>query len=180
MPCFGFLSKDDALDLQKAFVPSNTKRSTGWAVKVFLDWKKERGDSGEDECPADLLEQDDHGDLVKWLSRVLFAAEARTGKGSHYSPSTLSQLLAGVLRHMRSINPDSPNFLDQKDCRLSLFHKLRTMSIGADVKHAEIFNKEEEQQLWDSGTLGLHSPQALLNAVFYLNGESFCLCSPQC
>ena len=69
------------MDLQKAFVPSNTKRSTDWAVKVFFDWKKARGAAGEDECPGDLLERGDPGDLVKWLS--LFVAEARTVKGSH-------------------------------------------------------------------------------------------------
>ena len=41
-PRFSSLSKEDELDLQKAFVPSNTKRSTDWAVKVFFDWKKAR------------------------------------------------------------------------------------------------------------------------------------------
>ena len=46
-PRFSFLSKEDELDLQKAFVPSNTQRSTDWAVKVFFDWKKARRDAGE-------------------------------------------------------------------------------------------------------------------------------------
>ena len=55
-PRFSFLSKEDELDLQKAFVPSNTQRSTDWAVKVFFDWKKARRDAGKDECPDDLLE----------------------------------------------------------------------------------------------------------------------------
>ena len=50
------------------------------------------------------------------------------------------------------------------------------MNIGADVKHDEIFTKAEEQQLWESHSLELHSPQALLNAVFYLNGKKLCLC----
>ena len=58
------------MDLQKAFVPSNTKRSTDWAVKVFFDWKKARGAAGEDECPGDLLERDDPVDLVNGLCEV--------------------------------------------------------------------------------------------------------------
>lgn len=29
--------------------------------------------------------------------------------------------------------------------------------------------------LWQSGILGFHSPQALLNAVFFSNGQNFCL-----
>ena len=91
---FSFLSKEDELDLQKAFVPSNTKRSTDWPVKVFFDWMKSRRDAGEDECPNDLLVRGDPSNLVKWLS--LFVAEARTVIGSYYSPVTLSQLLAGI------------------------------------------------------------------------------------
>ena len=49
-------------------------------MEVLFDWKKARGDAGEDECPNDLLERGDPGDLMKWLS--LFVAEARTVKGS--------------------------------------------------------------------------------------------------
>jgi len=43
------------------------------------------------------------------------------------------------------------------------------------MKYAKIFTKEQEQQLWESNTLGLHSPQVLLNAVFYLNGKNISL-----
>ena len=119
-PHFSFLSKENEMDLQKAFVPSNTKQSSDWAGKVFFDWRKARGAAGEDECPGDLLERGDPGDLVKWLS--LFMAEARTVKGSHYSPSILSQLMAGILRHLRSVNPASPNFLDKHNCNFKLLH----------------------------------------------------------
>ena len=84
---------------------------------------------------------------------------------------------------MRSINLASPNFLEKHDCSFkplhssldNLFHKLRTINFGADVKHAKIFTKGEEQQLWESNTLGLHSPHTLLNAVLHLNGKNFCL-----
>ena len=131
--------------------------------------------------PDDLLERADATELVKWLS--LFAAEARNGKGNHYTPATISQLMAGILRFMRSVNPSAPNILDKKDSRFkalhntldNLYHKLRTMNVGAEIKHAEVFTKEDESLLWESGTLGLNSPQALLHAVFYLNGKNFCL-----
>ena len=48
------------------------------------------------------------------------------------------------------------------------------MNIGTRVKHTEIFTKEESI-LWESGTLGLQTPMALLNTVFFLNGKNFCL-----
>ena len=178
---FKFLSDEDAKKLQKSFIPKNTQRSTNWAIKVFSQWKKAREDSGLELCPDDLLELAVPEDLCKWLP--LFVAEGRNSKGGHYTPSTISQLLSGILRHMREINPECPNFLDKKDSRFKLlhncldnyYHQLRTMNIGTDIKHAEIFSKCEESMLWDSGTMGVHSPQALFNAVFFLNGKNFCL-----
>ena len=47
----------------------------------------------------------------------LFLAEARKVNGEHYPPKTLFQLMAGLLRHARSIDPNYPNFLDQSDTR---------------------------------------------------------------
>ena len=178
---FKFLSSEDSAKLQKSFVPSNTQRSTNWSLKVFSEWKKAREDANLELCPDDLLECAVPENLSKWLP--LFAAESRNGKGRHYTPATISQLLSGILRHMREINPACPNFLDKKDHRFKLlhngldnyYHQLRTMNIGTDIKHAEIFSKSEESMLWESGTMGIHSPQALFNAVFFLNGKNFCL-----
>ena len=73
--------------------------------------------TGADCCPEDLLERVDPTDLVKWLS--LFAVEAKQAKGACYTPVTISQLLGGLLRFMRSMNKSAPNFMDKKDTRLS-------------------------------------------------------------
>ena len=80
---------------------------------------------------------------------------------------------------MRSVNPSSPNVSDKKDPRFkplhnsldNLYHKLRTMDVGTVIKHAEIFTKDEELQLWKTGTLGTHSPQALYS--FLLEWDEF-------
>ena len=84
---------------------------------------------------------------------------------------------------MRDMVPGALNFLNKGDQHFkalhtsldSLFRDLRTKNIGTQVRHAEIFTKEEGQMLWDKGILGTSTPQSLLNAVFYLNGKSFCL-----
>ena len=84
---------------------------------------------------------------------------------------------------MRLANPATPNFLDKKDSRFrglqtvvdNTFKKLRAEGIGCNSKHTETLSKEEENKLWDSGVLGTSTPQALLRAVFYLNGKNFCL-----
>ena len=42
--------------------------------------------------------------------------------------------------------------------------------------NTQIITKEEENELWESGILGLAtSPKALLRAVFFYNGKNFCL-----
>ena len=47
------------------------------------------------------------------------------------------------------------------------------MGIGANPKKAEIITPEEEDHLWNSGVLGIETPKALLNAVFYYNSKNF-------
>ena len=40
--------------------------------------------------------------------------------------------------------------------------------LGVNTKKAEVIDEEEEEMLWSSGVLGDHSPQALLNIIFFM------------
>ena len=53
--------------------------------------------------------------------------------------------------------------------------QLRADGIRASAKHAEVITREEEEQLWDSGVMGIDNPHALANAVFFANGKDLCL-----
>ena len=53
--------------------------------------------------------------------------------------------------------------------------RLKSAGIGSQKRQAEPLTPEEEERLWEKGILGDHSPQALLNAVFYFNGIYFAL-----
>ena len=83
---------------------------------------------------------------------------------------------------MRSLNPACLHFLDTCDARFSalhnaldnLFRELRTEGVGATSKQAEVFTKDEENLLWDSGVMSTENPKSLLRTVFYLNGKNFC------
>ena len=65
------------------------------------------------------------------------------------------QLLCGLLRYMRNVNPGCPNFLDKKDSRFkklhgtldSHFHHLHSTGLGREVKHARVLTKEDEDNL---------------------------------
>ena len=78
----------------------------------FKSWKKARNerfaDDLEKQVPDDLLLSDDASLLNKWLK--LYVAKTRKQDGSKYPPKTLYQLLAGLLRDMRSRNPNCSNF----------------------------------------------------------------------
>ena len=158
------------------------KKTTKWALRNFEDWREVRNRQfPNDKVPMDLLTSDNPTLLSKWLSR--FVAETRNAKGDPYTPSTLNQLLASLLRHMRTANPNTPNFMDKKNTHFqglhgtldNVFRKLHENGIGRKVKHAEIITKDEENQLWESGELGTKTPRSLQNAVFYYNGKNFCL-----
>ena len=97
--------------------------------------------------------------------------------------SSIDSLLAGLKRYMQEKHPDPPNILSEDDPRFkelrgvrdNVARAWREEGIGAEVKHAESFTSEEEEQLWEQKVMGVHSPKALLNAVFFANGKYLCL-----
>ena len=116
-----------------------------------------------------------------WLAR--FVCETCNASGRKYPASTIHSLLSGLLRQARAINPDCQNFLDPKDARFREMHniinhyfrELLADGVGAEVEHTSLISIEEENELWEKGILRTDTPQALLNAVFYLNDKHFCL-----
>ena len=185
LPCqrFSFASEEQLADLAKGIVPLNTTKSTKWALKKgFEDWKQERNERFKsDPVPENILLSDDPTLLNTHLSQ--FAVEARKVNGEHYPPSTVYQLLSGLLRYMREANPNCPNYLNKQDTRFqplqhtldAHFHRLHSKGIGIQVKHTEIVTKEEELKLWTSGVMGVDTPKSLQNAAFYIVGKMFSL-----
>ena len=54
--------------------------------------------------------------------------------------------------------------------------RLKSVGKGSHVLKAEPLNPEVEELLWEKGVLGDHSPQVLLNTVFFFqNGVDFAL-----
>jgi hypothetical protein len=138
------------------------------------DWKQVRNERFKsDPVPENLILSEDPALLNTHLSR--FAVEARKVNGEHYPP-TIYQLMSGLLRYMREVNPNCPNFLNKQDtCLQSLqhtldahFHKLHSDGIGVQVKHTDIVTKEDETKLWTNGVMGVDTPKSLQNAAFYV------------
>ena len=92
-------------------------KNTKWSVGVFNEWRCARNSdsSEEDKFPDDLLERAEVLALNFWLSR--FVAEVRRSNSQPYPPKSIHQLLCGILRYIRSLDPACPNFLDRSDTR---------------------------------------------------------------
>ena len=54
------------------------------------------------------------------------------------------------------------------------YRDLRACGVGAEKKSAQPFTDEEIEKLWALGILGIDSPRALLNAVFFPKWSKFC------
>ena len=57
--------------MHKGYVPPNTQKATGWAVRVFNEWRAARNKSSDGKCPLSLLEDASASDLNYWLSRFI-------------------------------------------------------------------------------------------------------------
>ena len=180
---FKFVTESTVENFSHGVIPKNTEKNNKWANNIFKSWREERNKvfPPEEQVPDDLLSSGDPESLGYWLSR--FILEVRK-KGDHaeYPPKTLHLILCGLQRIIRQNNPEI-NIFDKtykhlarfRNVRDSEYHRLHTKGIGASVKHCEVFTTQDEQRLWESGIIGLHSPLALLRAAFILNGKNFCL-----
>ena len=125
--------------------------------------------------PEHLLSNGNPDVVCGWLCR--FVQETRKVDGSRYPPSTIRSLLSAFQRVMEK-NKLSYRLFDTSDLRFSDLRKtldtvcvdLRKNGIGVSRNHAPVFFPEDEQLMWDSGTVGTDSPWKLLRAVFMAVG----------
>ena len=173
-------SEEEMQTVTKGFVPSTTKASTSWAVHNFRAWRLWRlMAKPDDPVPDDLLERCDAGELNRWLKVYVYETCCEDRKA--FPSKSIDSLLAGLKRYMQEKHPDPPNILSEDDPRFkelrgvrdNVARARREEGIGAEVKHAEPFTSEEEEQLWEQKVMGVHSPKALLNAVLMVK---ICAC----
>ena len=106
-------------------------------------------------------------ELSDWMCR--FVAD-----GKPYPSTTLYQLLAGLLRYGRS--KSDPSFRELGAACDNVARQLRKDGMGAEVKHVEVFTEKEELKLWETGTIGITNPLALVTAGFFSTSERPYVC----
>ena len=167
--------------LSVPFVPKNTQRNTEWALNNFRAWIEHYNQQSKEPCRSDVLESGSAEELNKFLS--LYVVGTRQKDGKPYSPRTINSLLTTLLRYVREKNPlgEELNFLDKGNKQFKglnsvcdrVYREMRSNGIGANPRKTEVFTKADEEVLWQKGVLGAHSPESLLQSVFFLNGKNF-------
>ena len=75
---------------------------------------------------------------------------------------------------MNIFEKGSRSFAEFRKIRDNNYHRLHSTGIEAIVRHIEVLTPADEQQLLQSGVVGIHSPLALLWAMFFLlMGKTF-------
>ena len=104
---------------------------------------------------------------------------------SEYILDTLCHIVRGIMRHLRESGDASIDFF-KNNIFANLRHtldgemkRLKTKGLGTCKKQAECINIDDEEVLWSKNILRDHSPGALLNTIFYMNGMYFALRSGQ-
>ena len=177
---FKFTTSPKVDEMKRKVIPKNTDKCTQWALKVFNDWTESRKEAGEKVPPEDILCTDDEQILRNWLCR--FFTEVRKGDGSYYCPRSLSSMLASLQRHIENVSPHGARIQNREGhfkplhtLLENLYKNLHKQGVGTSTVQSEIVTHDEEKTLWECGALGVHSPESLLNAVFYYNGLNFTL-----
>ena len=68
-----------------------------------------------------------------------------------------------------------PEFTPLKNVCNSLFKRLHNSGVGVDIKSTPVVSPDDEIKLWETGVLSMENPTGLLRAVFFYNGQNFCL-----
>ena len=112
--------------------------------------------------------------LNYWLSR--FVVEVQCVDQQLYPPTSIANILAGLYRYTKALDPQCPNFVNRKEVDFRVrelndainvrYRELRQKSIEAVVHHATVVEESEEEALCDNGVLGDRNLLALQRTVF--------------
>ena len=91
-------------------VLKNTEKASKWAMGNLKDWFEDYSSRNPNNtCPSEVLTPICSNEVLnKWL--CVFINEIRSKTGDPYPPKMIQSLLAGILRSMRLLNSNYPNF----------------------------------------------------------------------
>ena len=176
-------TEEEVKQARQARIPKKTQTDTRYCIRIWKSWSEHRNSVEKNELVPEDITTLDCEQLQYWLSR--FVLEVRKKSGLEYPPNTLHHICCGLLRHLgENGRPEIDIFKDSNfaDFRATLDGEmkcLQSLGLGTKKRQAEPLTEAEENLLWSSGVLGDHSPQALVDTIFFMNGIYFALRSGQ-
>ena len=155
---------EEIQELKENSENQNMKKSTSTWLNVWTSWAESKN------FGTNLLSYEG-----KQLDETLqkFFTEIRKKDGSEYEPDSLRVMLASLDQHLRE---KDAAFSIAKDIKFSNSRKV--LEGKARLLHQEGFRKrpnvakaltsQDEELLWSKGVLGSHSPQSLIQTMWFL------------
>ncbi|XP_069765884.1 activating transcription factor 7-interacting protein 1-like isoform X2 [Narcine bancroftii] len=158
------VTEEDLIGLEEERNEKNTRKQTDWAVNILKQWLIEKGKDGTFETIS-----------VEELDGILreFYGTVRNHDGNTYSISSYKSIRAGLNRHLK-MPPHSrqiclmqdKEFTSANNVFLGVLKILRKQGKDETNHHPPI-NAADLRKIRTSGVLGLHTPLALVNKVWF-------------
>ena len=150
-------------------------KKVNWVKKMYKDWRIYRHSLGLEYISCDLenVTSITKESLIFALTR--FITEVKKVDGSDFPARTLYDIIICVQFHLESlgytwklISEDA--FTEVKFTLDNIMKRCTAEGVGVSVCKAQVLSFTDEDLLWLLGLMGVHSPEALLNAVVYTVG----------
>jgi len=146
----------------------NTRRKIDGSVRRFQTWITETQSSS----PNPELHKYPPQELNRLLGTFLMSI--RKPNGQNYEPDTLTGYLRNINSHLKKLKYpfdilDSKEFELSRDVLMSRRKSLKKQGFGNRPNRADALSEEDERQLWAKGQLGMDTPTALQNTVWFFN-----------
>jgi hypothetical protein len=162
---------------------TNTKKSTASSVRRFKSWYEEKYGR---ELDLDKVSKQNAPQLLKFFFLEI-RQTTKENKGKVYEPGILQTYRNGLRRYFleRPCPPAVDNFDIEKTSGtefgevsnfLALKKKdLKKKGLGNKPNAAEPVEKEDIENMWSSGAIGLSNPRSLLHLVWWTNVTHLCM-----
>ena len=177
------VSEDKILHASNKTFAKSTVRKHNWSVKAYEDWRVHRNailrrQENFDDMIMLPIEQQSVEVLCYGISR--FIHEVRKVDGSCYPSETLYELVMALQGYLGTKGKevkfcDDPQF---RVIRNNLDNRMKELASQGFVRkneQSEPITQEEEDKMWEKGTLGEDTPEQLLHTVLYMMGVHFAL-----
>lgn len=164
MERFGNCTNENILELVNKSKNINTSKATNNWMGVYLQWA---GAKGKETCIEKLSPE------ILDVILQQFYAEIRKKNGQDYEPNSLAAMQAGLDRHLKEKGYKYSllthrEFSTSRSVLEGKAKLLREEGRGKRPNKSCSVSKEEVEKLWESRQFGCHSPQALINTLWWL------------